>query len=133
MDDVYFVQQRTFQAWNIRDAEFGIRDIKNDLLFLPAWTGCDSTSAIFGKGKVTIVKLLRKSKVLQHISEVFMNDDSSPDIIIGKASELSFKTTSKTYILSFSTRLYHLYLYIRICVYLSWLRKIKEIDLIGLS
>ena len=50
MDDVYFVQQRTFQAWNIRDAEFGIRDIKNDLLFLPAWTGCDSTSAIFGKG-----------------------------------------------------------------------------------
>ena len=45
--------------------------------------------------KVTIVKLLRKSKVLQHISEVFMNDDSSPDIIIGKASELSFKKTSK--------------------------------------
>ena len=78
--------------------------------------------------KVTIVKLLRKSKVLQHISEVFMNDDSSPDIIIGKASELSFKTTSKTYILSFSTRLYHFYLYIRICVYLSSLRKIKEID-----
>ena len=66
---IYFVQQRTLQAWNVRDVEISIPDIKSDLLFLHAWSGCDSTSTIFGEGKVIIVKLLRKSKVLKQISK----------------------------------------------------------------
>ncbi len=89
MGDVYFLQQRTCQAWNVRDAEVEIRDIKEHLLFLHAFTGCDSTSAIFGKGKVLVVKLFRKSKKLQEVSKTFMNTGSSPDEI-GRASTTGF-------------------------------------------
>ena len=90
MDDIYFVQQRTLSAWNMRYVESGIQDIKRDILFLHAFTGCDSTSTIFSKGKVSIVKLFRKCKVLQSVSKIFMNDKSSPEEI-GKAATLGIK------------------------------------------
>ena len=32
MDRIYFVQQRTTQAWNLQAAELKIQDIKDDLL-----------------------------------------------------------------------------------------------------
>ena len=89
MDDIHFLQQRTFQAWNVRDAEVGIQDIKEHLLFLHAFTGCDSTSATFGKGKVSVVKLFRKSKQLQNVSNTFMDVRSTPDEI-GRASTTGF-------------------------------------------
>ena len=94
MDDVYFVQQRTLSAWSIRYAERGIKDIKSDILFLHAFTGCDSTSAIFSKGKVAVVKLFRKCKVLQGVSKVFMNDKSTPEEI-AKAAALGIKAVYK--------------------------------------
>ena len=90
MDDIWFVQQRSSKAWNIRVVESSVRDIKQDLLFIHAWSGCDSTCSIFGKGKVSIVKLFWKSKDLQRVSGVFM-DATSTQKQVGDASIQAFQ------------------------------------------
>ena len=41
-------------------------------------------------GKIAVVKLFRKCKVLQGVSKVFMNDKSTPEEI-GKAAALGIK------------------------------------------
>ena len=41
-DDVYFVQERFNKAWSVESANQSIEDIKDDLLFLHAWSGCDT-------------------------------------------------------------------------------------------
>ena len=44
-------------------------DLKKHLLFIHAWSGCDSTSAILGKGKPSFLKLVKKSTVVQSASD----------------------------------------------------------------
>lgn len=53
--------------------QLGLRHI----LFLHAFTGCDTTSAAFRKGKVRFVKLYQKSAHIQNYAEVFTNPTSS--------------------------------------------------------
>ena len=38
-----------------------------------AWSVCDTTSSIFGKGKVTLMKMVKKSVNPQSASEVMCN------------------------------------------------------------
>ena len=47
------------------------------ILFVHAWGGCDTTSAIYGQGKLSIMKKLQESTVVQGISSVFCNVTSS--------------------------------------------------------
>ena len=49
--------------------------VKN-LLFLHAWSGCDTTSAIFGYGKGTVVKLTKKSLKFRNNSSIFEKDEA---------------------------------------------------------
>ena len=63
-----FFQQKILQNWNIRDVEVLVKDVKDDLLFVYAFSGCDSTSAIFGKGKVGFAKLFRKCNDLKMVA-----------------------------------------------------------------
>lgn len=49
------------------------KSIKEHLLFLHSWSGCDTTSSMFGKGKNKLVESLIGSDVLQNISEVISN------------------------------------------------------------
>lgn len=51
------------------------------LLFLHAFTGCDSTSAAYRKSKVGFVKMYQKSKIIQRAADVFASGSSSPDSI----------------------------------------------------
>ena len=90
MEKIWFVQQRSFQAWDIRTVENNIKDTKKDLLFIHAWSGCDSTSSVYGKGKVTVAKLVISSKELQNVSQTFMNQ-TCQQIEICQASILAFK------------------------------------------
>jgi hypothetical protein len=46
-------------------------DIREHLLFIHAWTGCDTTSAITGKGKQSLLNAMKKSKTLCTMSEAF--------------------------------------------------------------
>lgn len=51
------------------------------ILFCHAFTGCDTTSAIFNKGKLKLSTLLEKSEYLQNAIDIFLNVNSDPDAI----------------------------------------------------
>ena len=65
-------------------------DIKDDLLFLHAWSGCDITSAIYFKGKGSLVTTLRKSEKMKKMSAIISNISSTQDEV-GEASIEAFK------------------------------------------
>jgi len=75
----------------------GIRDcldnispeLKAFLLFMDAFTGCDTNSSIFNKGKQSIVKLMAKSLELQQCACVF-NDDNADQKQVGDAGVRAF-------------------------------------------
>ena len=52
------------------------------ILFLHAITGCDTTSAIFKRGKIAVFKLFEKRNDLIDCAEVFTKIDSSPHDIV---------------------------------------------------
>ena len=45
-----------------------LAEIKEHLLFIHAWTGCNTVSAPFGKGKTSFLRLFTKSEELKDIS-----------------------------------------------------------------
>jgi len=55
-----FLQSQS-KCWSINEASSSIKDIKEHLLFIHAWSGYDSTSTIFGKGKSSFLNLVQKS------------------------------------------------------------------------
>ena len=63
-DDIYFVQECFNKAWSIKESNPSIEDIIEDLFFLHAWSECDTTSSMFGKGKGSWVTSLRNSETL---------------------------------------------------------------------
>jgi len=58
--EVYFLQERWDKAWNT----------KEHLLFLHSFTGCDTTSSIFGKGKANLVNMCAKSEYIKEQAEI---------------------------------------------------------------
>lgn len=52
--------------------------VKNNLLFLHAISGCDTTSAFYRQGKIKFVKLLDNSKEIQEAVQVFYQPDADP-------------------------------------------------------
>ena len=61
MQDIYFLEEQWNKAQSVKDACTRNVAIKKHLLFLHSWLGCDSTSAVFGKGKPKVVQMLAKS------------------------------------------------------------------------
>lgn len=51
------------------------------VLFTHAFSGCDTTSALFGQGKTKITTLLSKSEPLAEQVEVFLRPDSTPQAV----------------------------------------------------
>ncbi|KAG5877242.1 hypothetical protein JTB14_019620 [Gonioctena quinquepunctata] len=51
------------------------------LLFIHAFTCCDTTSAAYRKSNVGFLKKCQKSKIIQRAAEVFVSGSSSPDSI----------------------------------------------------
>lgn len=54
---------------------------KEHILFVHAFTGCDTTSAFFNRGKNKFAKNFEKCKNLHGAAEVFKNIDADPDRI----------------------------------------------------
>ena len=52
----------------------------SNLLFVHAWSGCDTTSATFGQGKTTLLKKIKASKEIQAISSAMCNPNASGSI-----------------------------------------------------
>ena len=55
------------------------------LLFIHAFSGCDTTSSFSGLGKRTFFKSFNKSEELQKLSDIFTSDDEITQDIIEKA------------------------------------------------
>ena len=91
MCDIMFFQQRTDQIRSIWNCQQPILHIKKDLLFLHAFAGCDTTTAIYSKGKAKIVGLFQKSFEIQ-IASLVMNCSSRTQQEVGNAVVSSFKS-----------------------------------------
>ena len=75
--------------------------IFKNILFIHAWSGCDSTSAIFNKGKTALMKLIAKGdREVRAICSIFDKTDENPEEI-GKAGVKLFVTTYGRYYESF--------------------------------
>ena len=90
LSDIYFLQERWNKAWSVKDSCAANDNIKKDLLFLHAFSGCDTTSAIFNQGKEKIVSICNKSSEMKDISEV-MNSPWSTQSEVGNASVKAMK------------------------------------------
>ena len=51
--------------------------IRNNLLFIHAFTGCDTTSAIHGKGKQSIFKHIKESEEVRRCCQIFKDENAS--------------------------------------------------------
>ena len=81
MADIYIRSEATkrkkagLQIYNIRTAlQHNNTELVRNLLFVHAWSGCDSTSGIFGHSKGSIVKLMKSSKQFKSTSQIFNSD-----------------------------------------------------------
>ena len=89
MSDVYFRSEKARKTWLIRDIVSELGEIKPHHLFLHACTGCDSTSAVFGHGKTSLVDKMRSSEEMQGIARTMSEFWASQDDV-GKAGERLF-------------------------------------------
>ena len=55
------------------------RAVLRSLLFIHAFCDCDTTSAVHGKGKTSIVRLLQKNQDVQEACKTFMNESATKD------------------------------------------------------
>jgi len=89
--DIYFLsepkksQKKSLQVWRIRDliSKSG-KIVTSHLLFIHAWTGCDTTSATFGHGKANLLKKIQVSEEVQQIAQL-MGDSSMTPEEVGRA------------------------------------------------
>jgi hypothetical protein len=84
MRDIYFYSAATRRSkegpkiFSIRTltSHLDSKILKN-ILFVHAWSGCDTTSATFGQGKNSIIKRFSSSNAVQDLSSVFYSKDAS--------------------------------------------------------
>ena len=63
LNDILFKSERPKKSWSIQKSVEALpADMKDVLLCLHAFSGCDSTSAIFGLGKATVFKKFKCDK-----------------------------------------------------------------------
>ena len=76
---VYFKIPRTESgAWKSHKTQS--KNIRSKLLFMHAWSGCDTVYFIFGKSKQRAAKLIKKSAVMHQISTTMSNTFSNHSI-----------------------------------------------------
>ena len=73
MCDFLFYTAQLQKAWSLSAVSQKINYCKDHLLFVHAWSGCDTVSAPFGKGKVGFLKLVEKNEELKEISQIMNN------------------------------------------------------------
>ena len=91
MADIYFHSEakrkkmNKLVVWKIQDLiNKAGKVVTSHLLFIHAWSGCDTTSATCGHGKTTLLNKLKKSEELQEISTLMSNPEATAEQV-GKA------------------------------------------------
>ena len=93
MADIYFqseankLNKKHLMVWKISDlANKAGKVVTSHILFVHAWSGCDTTSATFGHGQTNLLEKMKATEELQHTSISSLMSD--PDVMaehIGKA------------------------------------------------
>lgn len=65
--------------------------LKNNILFIHAFSGCDTVSAAFRKGKLNFHRFFKKQAHLQNIADVFNSLTSSPEEVAKAENECFLK------------------------------------------
>ena len=73
MKNIILYQQKMPKGWNIASLFPRLDKVKDHILFVHAMTGCDTTSAPYGKEKKSFLNQILKSNMLQSLS-VTMQD-----------------------------------------------------------
>ena len=87
MANIYFLSEMKSQKklWNVKDIVFKTGEmLSSHILFIHAWSGCDTTSATFGQGKTTLMKKIKESQEIQQISSL-MSDPNTTKEEVGSA------------------------------------------------
>ena len=64
LNDIVFCAHQSKKTWSIKESSLTlIAEVKAVLPFIHAFSGCDSTSALFGIGKVTILKKFKGTTI----------------------------------------------------------------------
>ena len=70
------------RIWDIKQTKKDLGPyICSNILFLHAFSGCDTTSRLFGIGKAAVLKKFRTNKALQQAAKVFDSDSATAEEI----------------------------------------------------
>ena len=72
-------------------AEKTSRGVLQNLLLIHAWSGCDSTSAIYGHGKCAIIKIIQKFESVLSCCKTLADDAASYSHIASAGSQIFVK------------------------------------------
>ena len=64
---------------NIRQMAESLGEVRKYITLIHAFSGCDTTSALFGQGKISILRLLQKSAAARDAANTFANVNSTHD------------------------------------------------------
>ena len=91
--DIKFYTERGKKCWSIKESQKPLANVKECILFIHAWFGCDSTSSIFGKVKPSCFILVSKSQSMQRIAKI-MSDQSAT---LEEVADVSIKAFKEQY------------------------------------
>ena len=89
MKNIIFFQQKMLRGWNIASLFLRLDKVKDHILFAHTMTGCNTTSAPYGKGKKSFLNKILKSKILQSLS-MTMQDIWAEQSEVGEAAVRCF-------------------------------------------
>ena len=90
LGEIIFYQERQQKGWSIKQAAERLGDLREHVLFVHAWSGCDTVSAPYGKGKLSFLNQVTKNELLKDVSVTTMNDAWAVQEDVGKASQTIF-------------------------------------------
>ena len=82
--DIFFYsdkqKKKSTKIWSIKQLVTALGHLRHTLLFLHAFTGCDTTSRPFGIGKAVAWKKMKTNPEMQALAATFLRDDSIDSI-----------------------------------------------------
>lgn len=83
-------KNRPDKIYNIGDIQNGIGEMRETILVIHAFTGCDTVSSVYRKGKVAPLKKIRTDLQMQECLKVFNNSNASADAVAAAGEVLFF-------------------------------------------
>ena len=90
LKDITFTSEISKKSWSIKDAVGAMKDgLQSYIMVLHAFTGCDTTSAIHTKGKISLMKKILTSTTVWAVMEVIKDPWANPEEV-GTAGQKLF-------------------------------------------